>query len=694
MLSVIMATRNGADTLPTVLERYCRLQPPQQPWRLLVVENGSTDDTFQILTAYQRHLPMLLLRCEQTGKNHALNHALDHLFGDGAPAAEDMLIFTDDDALPAMDWLRQWEQCSQHQPQYAIFGGSILPDWAEPPPAWLLQNIPLGLMYGLTSSERAAGVIHPGLAWGANMALRASLLWPARRFDHRLGPCGTHYAMGSETELTRRLARLGHQVWFCPQAQVAHHIRRSQLSLAYLLAKAQRAGRGQYLQDQPGLYPEWRRVPRWLWRRYLQTGWACLRAAVLRQRQELIRQRWDLAFLHGYVQQARLGRPAARRVLLTSYSGELGGMELRMAQEARFLRSDGCDAVLALPEFAGFERWQQQLAQEQLLLLALPTAPFLEIWPARRRHYLQARLLQARRLRTFQAGLVHIAWCWTHYGASATWLAHAAGIPAVISVHNSFAPTTLSPWHRRHLTPALRNVRGIYAVSASAMQAFLAIYQPLLAPATRLAVIPNCVDIRRFRPDPVRRAAARRQWQIADDALVIGSVGRLSVQKQPLKLLQIFCRLRQQFPRLVLVLAGDGPQQGELLERVTALGLDKSVICTGYRQDVEHLLPALDLHLLFSRNEGFGIATIEAMACGLPVVASNVAGSRDILADSRAGLLVAPDTLEDCVTQIARLLDDEAARTEMGRHARAEAIARYSEEVVCPQVQAFYHGLV
>lgn len=689
-----MATRNGAHTLPMVLERYCSLQPPRDRWQLLVVENGSCDNTVEILQAYQSLLPMQLLRCSKTGKNHALNLALDHLSAGGGPFDDDLLIFTDDDALPATDWLLQWERCCASNPGYDIFGGSICPDWAAPPPAWLTRSVPLGLMFGLTEAGRPAGAIHPGMVWGANMVIRARILLPHQRFDTGIGPNGANYAMGSETELNRRLARAGHKSWFYPQASVAHHIRRSQLTLAYLLQKARRAGRGQYLQDQPGQFPQWRNVPRWMYGRFLHHLLAGLAALLLRRQEAAVRHRWELAFFRGYFSQARAGRVPVRRVLLTSYSGELGGMELRMAQEARYLRQGGHDAVLGMPAFPAFEHWQQQLAREQITIAEFSVAPFLEEWQDRHRNFLRARLLQLPRMLAFRSTLVHIAWCWTHYGASATWLAYASGLPAVISVHNAFSATALSSWHIRHLRAAFTNVRGIYAVSPSAMQCFLAIYRDLLPATTRLAVIPNSVDTQRFRPDGARRIAMRRQWGIADDALVIGSVARLSAQKQPQKLLQVFCHLLRKFPRLYLVLAGTGPMERSLRAQVKILNLDSQVIFTGFVHEVETLLPALDLHLLLSRNEGFGIATVEAMACGIPVIASDVPGSHDILAGSKAGVLVAPDTMDDCVAQASRLLENGRERGLMGECGRSLALECYSEQVVGPQVQSFYHGLL
>jgi len=105
-------------------------------------------------------------------------------------------------------------------------------------------------------------------------------------------------------------------------------------------------------------------------------------------------------------------------------------------------------------------------------------------------------------------------------------------------------------------------------------------------------------------------------------------------------------------------------------------------------------MPALDLHVLLSRNEGFGIATAEAMACGVAVVATDVPGNADILRHSAAGMLVAPGNIKPSVPAIAALLADPDRRAAMGVQGRAQAQARYSIDVVGQLVRDFYADLV
>ena len=114
----------------------------------------------------------------------------------------------------------------------------------------------------------------------------------------------------------------------------------------------------------------------------------------------------------------------------------------------------------------------------------------------------------------------------------------------------------------------------------------------------------------------------------------------------------------------------------------------------GFRQRVELLMPAFDLHLLLSKNEGFGIATIEAMACGVPAVGTDVPGTHDILHDSQGGVLLPPGDEDAACQALADLLRDPARRQRMGRQARQEALQHYSMQRLEQQLRQFYAGLV
>jgi glycosyltransferase involved in cell wall biosynthesis len=432
-------------------------------------------------------------------------------------------------------------------------------------------------------------------------------------------------------------------------------------------------------------------VPRWMFARYAAETIGELRTWLARAREARFRHAWERAHLAGYIAQAWRGG-SAPRVVVSSVSGALGGMEWRMALEARILAHAGYRSSLALPAFPGVRHLATELAPVGVPVRIWAPPQFLEHWRWHRLRFVRARVdLGLRRLRP---DLLHVAFCWTAYGASLLWLAQRRAIPTVISVHNAFPAATFSGWQRERMAEALRTVRGVYAVSESALTHFLGVYADLLPAGVRLAVIPNCVDAQRFLPCSLRRAAARARLGLADDALVLGCVARLAEQKQPGRLIDLARQLLPRFPRLRLLLIGDGPLGPGLRARVRAEGLGEVVCFTGHLEAVEDVLPALDLHLLLSRNEGFGIATIEAMACAVPVLATDVPGNSDVLRGSRGGLLVPPDCAPALAAEVAALLDDPQRRAAMGRCGRAEVQERFAPALMEQRVRDFYTGLL
>ena len=694
MLTVLMATYNGAGTLPQVLRAYMALRPPVGGWRLVIADNGSTDATARVIAAFRGRLPLSSVYVARRGRSPALNGAVEHALRQGGDGSE-LFVFGDDDAMPASDWLCRLQGSARSHPGYALFGGAIVPAWREQPAQWLLRLTPVGLTWGITSPGLRDAPIYPGLVWGANMAIRRRIFEAGARYDESIGPQGSSYAMGSETKLNLEIYRSGNPSWFCPQASVAHIIRVNQVQRGWILRRSFLFGRGQCRLVVPAPSVEWLGVPRWMLGRYLRNGVAGVRAWLRGDRETLFLRRWEMASLRGYFYEAWRGRrKRLPRVVITSYSGELGGMELRMAQEARMLGKAGFDSVLGLRRFPGFAAWTQGLRTQKLQVAVYEPPLFVEHWAWRRWNLLRARVTGAWRLRRLRPDLVHVAFCWTTYGASILWLAQQCRLPAVISVHNAFPLEPFSAWQRPLLQEAFRSVKGVYAVSSSAMRHFLDLYRGMLAPQTRLAVIPNGVDTDAFIVSPERRQLARLQLGLPPDALVIGCVARLSAQKRPQALLAMFLRLRREFPQLYLVLAGTGPLEAMLREQVLAAGLQARVLLTGFQQRIELLMPAFDLHLLLSKNEGFGIATIEAMACGVPAVGTDVPGTSDILHGSGGGMLLPLDDEDAACRAVADLLRDPVRRQRMGRQARLEAEEHYSMQRLERQLRQFYAGLV
>lgn len=388
-------------------------------------------------------------------------------------------------------------------------------------------------------------------------------------------------------------------------------------------------------------------------------------------------------------------RAAARpKILLTSLSGQLGGLELRLAEEARLLDSLGYASALAISPFPGSDAWMASLRREGLTIADYSPPPFFEEWRWRRANLWRARLLWAPRLRRAAPRLVHVAYAWTQTGGSRLWLNHCCNIPSVISVHNFFPLARMSPWHERLTSQAFRSVKGIYGVSASALERFCDIYSPFIGKETVRRAIHNFVDVDRFFPSAERRAATRAALGIPGDALVVGSIGRLDEQKEPLSLIRIFDVIAQRHLNAYLVFVGQGPLAKNARAECDRHGWAGRVRFTGFRDDVERLYPALDVHVLLSQREGFGISTVEAMACGVAVLATDVPGTRDVMHGSQAGVLVPYSAHEAAVAELEALLLEPTRRATLGAAGRAHAMARFSKERWSDEVSQFYEDVL
>jgi glycosyltransferase involved in cell wall biosynthesis len=301
MLTVLFATHNRAKTLPEVLGAYCALEPPAGGWKLVIVDNGSTDHTKDVITSFRHHLPLAYLFEPRQGKNAALNTGLSSLSGD-------LIVLTDDDVLPQTDWLRQLRLAADSQPSFSIFGGPILPKWECPPEDWILAWVPLGPTFAILDSLEE-GPISPRLVFGPNMTVRADIFQRGYRFDEGIGPRGSDYAQGSEAEFLRRLARAGFQAWHCRDAVVEHIIRSFQMDKEWVLARAVRYGRGQYrlaAQDLPHLPRSVLGVPMSLLLYILAHGLRLACAKLSRDAERLFKVRWHWNYLIGKAIEARL----------------------------------------------------------------------------------------------------------------------------------------------------------------------------------------------------------------------------------------------------------------------------------------------------------------------------------------------------------------------------------------------------
>jgi len=209
-------------------------------------------------------------------------------------------------------------------------------------------------------------------------------------------------------------------------------------------------------------------------------------------------------------------------------------------------------------------------------------------------------------------------------------------------------------------------------------------------PAAKSSTVMNGIPVHRFERSSDTRAQVRDELGIAQDALVVGTVGRLVELKNQRLLLEAAALLRPSWPGLVVVLAGDGPLRDDLVSLARQLGMQDSVVFTGPRQDVPRLLNAFDVFALPSRTEGLSIALLEACAAGLPLVATRVGGNDEIVQEHQTGLLIPSDDVSALRAALSQLLEDPAQRLRMGENARRWVVEHGSIEVMRENYAALY----
>lgn len=206
-------------------------------------------------------------------------------------------------------------------------------------------------------------------------------------------------------------------------------------------------------------------------------------------------------------------------------------------------------------------------------------------------------------------------------------------------------------------------------------------------------VIPNYIDLRAFTKslDQLKREAVRAELGIGKDDVVVLHVGRLHAQKGQDFLLDAFATARGKTPQLALILVGEGRLRRDLEERARAVNLSKAISFTGALRDVTLYYKAADIFAFPSRYEAFGIALLEAMAAGLPVVASRTGGITELATDE-AALLVPVGDVDGLASALSLLAGDPARRACLGSAARARAAA-FDVYLQLPRLEQVYAAL-
>jgi glycosyltransferase involved in cell wall biosynthesis len=290
-----------------------------------------------------------------------------------------------------------------------------------------------------------------------------------------------------------------------------------------------------------------------------------------------------------------------------------------------------------------------------------------------------------RALRSQRPAILH---CWMiHSNIIGRIVGRLAGVPTIIVSRRSDRNggeiyTKLNRW-------LVNWSDGIIAVSESTRQAELA--ETGIAPE-RVETIPNGLDASAFNdlPSAADRQVLRTSLGITPDQILIGSVGRLTAAKGYPDLVRAFQIVTQEIPQACLIIVGKGKLEAELKGLAVELGISEKVQFTGVCSDIPKLLNAFDLFAFSSHWEGMPNALMEAMAAGLPCVATRVSAAPELIDDGVHGLLVPPQAPAQLANGILKLLDDAPLRKRLAVAGRERIQTEFTLEKTAAQTTALY----
>jgi glycosyltransferase involved in cell wall biosynthesis len=274
--------------------------------------------------------------------------------------------------------------------------------------------------------------------------------------------------------------------------------------------------------------------------------------------------------------------------------------------------------------------------------------------------------------------------------------ARAAGVPVVVNtVHGLYAQPT-DPWRRRAIVYGLERFASRFSHAELVQNPEdISTLVRLGVPPDKLTVLGNGIDLGRFDPSRFDRDVVRAEFGFTHTDVVCGAVGRLVREKGYRELFAAAAAVRAELPAFRLLIAGPSDPG-----KADAIGVDEQrraedagVTFLGMRRDTERLYAALDLYVLASHREGYPRSAMEAAAMGLPIIATNIRGCRQVVDDGRTGVLVAVNDAAALARALLRLSGDRGLRQRMGEDAARRAADQFDQRRVISTTLEVYERL-
>jgi sugar transferase (PEP-CTERM/EpsH1 system associated) len=309
--------------------------------------------------------------------------------------------------------------------------------------------------------------------------------------------------------------------------------------------------------------------------------------------------------------------------------------------------------------------------------------------PSERFQFPLVRLV--RIMRRLRPHIVHTR----NWGAlEAILAARLAGVPATVHSEHGYDLDSIAglPWRRRLIRRGLYSLTDVLFTVSKELQEFHA--KQTSISAGRIRVLYNGVDTERFAFRSESRIEARAELGIPSESMVVGSVGRMVAIKDHRLILEAVSLLIQGGHDVRALLVGAGPELGHLQQRVRdSVELNGRVYFCGFSDRVPDFLNAMDIFVQSSRAEGMSNTLLEAMATGLPLLATRVGGNSEVIADGESGYLFQTGDCADLVYHLSYLINSLELRCQLGRASRRRALRKFSVHRMVQEYRNLYREL-
>jgi len=255
---------------------------------------------------------------------------------------------------------------------------------------------------------------------------------------------------------------------------------------------------------------------------------------------------------------------------------------------------------------------------------------------------------------------------------------------------------TSDPVNRRWTGNALMRAMSLRADACVGVSPNVTTYlrETLRIPQRKIHLVMNAVS-QAPAPSSARLVELRKNFEIKEDEMIIGTVGRVvDSHKRFSDIIRALLNIRSVYPKARLLIVGDGPDRVMLACLVKELQLEDAVIFCGYQASPRDFYHLMDIFVLASAREAFGLVLVEAMLAKLPVVATRVGGVPGVVNEDDTGYLVEPFQPEELANAILQLAGDQAKRHSMGQRGRERALKYFSSERYVNDVDALYQHLL